>query len=87
MATVFGDQFKFKPMTVCIRIHSNHLVICYPIADRMPVILGSKESTDWWLNDSSLSSLDKILKPYEETDLVRTQNLWFFVLGDMLLEM
>ncbi|XP_047967508.1 abasic site processing protein YoqW-like [Salvia hispanica] len=37
--------------------------------DRMPVILGSKESTDWWLNDSSLSSLDKILKPYEETDL------------------
>ncbi|XP_042040083.1 abasic site processing protein HMCES-like isoform X2 [Salvia splendens] len=37
--------------------------------DRMPVILGSKESTDWWLNDSSLSNLDKILKPYEETDL------------------
>ncbi|KAG6412229.1 hypothetical protein SASPL_124901 [Salvia splendens] len=39
------------------------------IHDRMPVILGSKESTDWWLNDSSLSNLDKILKPYEETDL------------------
>ncbi|XP_042042221.1 abasic site processing protein HMCES-like isoform X1 [Salvia splendens] len=37
--------------------------------DRMPVILGSKESTDWWLDDSSLSNLDKILKPYEETDL------------------
>ncbi|KAL1566213.1 abasic site processing protein YoqW-like [Salvia divinorum] len=37
--------------------------------DRMPVILGSKESIDWWLNDSSLSNLDKILKPYEETDL------------------
>ncbi|XP_057780962.1 uncharacterized protein LOC130999452 isoform X2 [Salvia miltiorrhiza] len=37
--------------------------------DRMPVILGSKESTDWWLSDSSLSNLDNILKPYEETDL------------------
>ncbi|KAK6122203.1 hypothetical protein DH2020_044055 [Rehmannia glutinosa] len=37
--------------------------------DRMPVILGSKESTDCWLNDSSLSNLDKILKPYEEKDL------------------
>ncbi|KAI3461810.1 hypothetical protein Pfo_018473 [Paulownia fortunei] len=36
--------------------------------DRMPVILGNKESTDCWLNDSSLSNLDKILKPYEEKD-------------------
>ncbi|KAL3828952.1 hypothetical protein ACJIZ3_017754 [Penstemon smallii] len=38
--------------------------------DRMPVILGNKESTDRWLVDSSLSNLDQILKPYEETDLV-----------------
>ncbi|PIN05795.1 hypothetical protein CDL12_21656 [Handroanthus impetiginosus] len=37
--------------------------------DRMPVILGNKDSTECWLNDSSLSNLDKILKPYEETDL------------------
>ncbi|KAL6563496.1 hypothetical protein OROGR_002455 [Orobanche gracilis] len=37
--------------------------------DRMPVILGNKESTDCWLNDSSLTNLDKILKPYEENDL------------------
>ncbi|KAH6814431.1 embryonic stem cell-specific 5-hydroxymethylcytosine-binding protein [Perilla frutescens var. frutescens] len=37
--------------------------------DRMPVILGNKESADAWLNDSSLSNLDKILKPYEESDL------------------
>lgn len=37
--------------------------------DRMPVILGNKDSTDRWLNDSSLSNLDTILKPYEETDL------------------
>ncbi|KAL8516549.1 hypothetical protein ACS0TY_014988 [Phlomoides rotata] len=37
--------------------------------DRMPVILGNKESTDCWLNDSSSANLDKLLKPYEETDL------------------
>ncbi|GFQ00143.1 putative peptidase ymr114c [Phtheirospermum japonicum] len=37
--------------------------------DRMPVILGDKESSDCWLNDSTLSNLDKILKPYEEKDL------------------
>ncbi|KAK4440968.1 Abasic site processing protein HMCES [Sesamum alatum] len=37
--------------------------------DRMPVILGNKESTDSWLNDAPLSNLDKILKPYEGTDL------------------
>ncbi|CAA0842437.1 Unknown protein [Striga hermonthica] len=37
--------------------------------DRMPVILGNKESTENWLNDTSLSNLDKILKPYEEKDL------------------
>lgn len=49
----------------------------------MPVILGNKESTDSWLNDSSLSNLDKILKPYEETDLVRTQNSLFFVNNDL----
>ncbi|KAK4408711.1 Abasic site processing protein HMCES [Sesamum angolense] len=35
----------------------------------MPVILGNKESTDSWLNDAPLSNLDKILKPYEGTDL------------------
>ncbi|XP_011089624.1 embryonic stem cell-specific 5-hydroxymethylcytosine-binding protein [Sesamum indicum] len=37
--------------------------------DRMPVVLGNKESTDSWLNDAPLSNLDKILKPYEGTDL------------------
>lgn len=37
----------------------------------MPVILGDKESTDSWLNDSTLSNFEKILKPYEEKDLVR----------------
>ncbi|KAL2336729.1 hypothetical protein Fmac_011175 [Flemingia macrophylla] len=36
--------------------------------DRMPVILGSKESTDTWLNSSS--SFKSVLKPYEESDLV-----------------
>ncbi|GER54572.1 embryonic stem cell-specific5-hydroxymethylcytosine-binding protein [Striga asiatica] len=35
----------------------------------MPVILGNKESTENWLNDTSLSNLDKILKPYEGEDL------------------
>ncbi|XP_073156567.1 uncharacterized protein [Henckelia pumila] len=37
--------------------------------DRMPVILGDKESTDLWLNDAFSSDLDKIFKPYEESDL------------------
>ncbi|TKY66212.1 Embryonic stem cell-specific 5-hydroxymethylcytosine-binding protein [Spatholobus suberectus] len=37
--------------------------------DRMPVILGSKESTDTWLS-SSVSSSKSVLKPYEESDLV-----------------
>ncbi|KAJ4729068.1 Embryonic stem cell-specific 5-hydroxymethylcytosine-binding protein [Melia azedarach] len=38
--------------------------------DRMPVILGDKESTDAWLNTSASSKYDMILKPYEESDLV-----------------
>ncbi|XP_062022490.1 uncharacterized protein LOC133738834 isoform X1 [Rosa rugosa] len=38
--------------------------------DRMPVILGDKESIDTWLNDSSSSNFDKLLKPYEGSDLV-----------------
>ncbi|KAK9944611.1 hypothetical protein M0R45_010171 [Rubus argutus] len=38
--------------------------------DRMPVILGDKESTDTWLNDSSSSNFDKLLQPYEGPDLV-----------------
>lgn len=38
--------------------------------DRMPVILGDKESSDAWLNGSSSSKYDTILKPYEESDLV-----------------
>lgn len=37
--------------------------------DRMPVILGDKESTYLWLNDAFSSNLDKIFKPYEESDL------------------
>lgn len=41
------------------------------IVDRMPVILGSKESTEMWLNASASSNFDSILKPYNETDLVR----------------
>ncbi|KAF5820653.1 putative SOS response associated peptidase (SRAP) [Helianthus annuus] len=38
--------------------------------DRMPVILGNKESTDEWLDGSSSSKFDSLLKPYEEPDLV-----------------
>ena len=40
--------------------------------DRMPVILGDKERIDMWLNDSSSSKYDNVLKPYEAPDLVRT---------------
>lgn len=35
----------------------------------MPVILGSKESTDTWLSGSA-SSFKSVMKPYEESDLV-----------------
>ncbi|CAI8584480.1 unnamed protein product [Vicia faba] len=35
--------------------------------DRMPVILGDKNSTDTWL--SSTSSFKSVMKPYEESDL------------------
>ncbi|KAK1567598.1 hypothetical protein Q3G72_014100 [Acer saccharum] len=38
--------------------------------DRMPVILGNKESTNTWLNGSSSSKFDMMLKPYEDSDLV-----------------
>ncbi|XP_059432624.1 uncharacterized protein LOC132165919 isoform X2 [Corylus avellana] len=38
--------------------------------ERMPVILGDKESTDTWLNGSSSSKFDNVLKPYEDPDLV-----------------
>lgn len=38
--------------------------------DRMPVILGDKESTDAWLNGSSSSQFNTVLKPYEDPDLV-----------------
>ncbi|XP_031263352.1 uncharacterized protein LOC116121546 isoform X2 [Pistacia vera] len=38
--------------------------------DRMPVILGDKGATDIWLNGSSSSKFDMMLKPYEDSDLV-----------------
>ncbi|KAL8026898.1 hypothetical protein ABFX02_14G059900 [Erythranthe guttata] len=52
--------------TICTTSSSSSLEWLH---DRMPVILGNKESTDCWLNDSSLSNFDKILKPYEDEDL------------------
>ncbi|KAM3683556.1 hypothetical protein ACJW31_12G156800 [Castanea mollissima] len=39
--------------------------------DRMPVILGDKVSTDTWLNGSSSSKFDNMLKPYEDVDLIK----------------
>ncbi|GAA0139392.1 hypothetical protein LIER_00946 [Lithospermum erythrorhizon] len=38
--------------------------------DRMPVILGNKESSDMWLNGRPTSNFDTLLKPYEEADLM-----------------
>ncbi|GFZ20072.1 hypothetical protein Acr_28g0007770 [Actinidia rufa] len=38
--------------------------------ERMPVILGDKESTDTWLFGSTPSKFETLLKPYEETDLI-----------------
>ncbi|XP_010547833.1 PREDICTED: embryonic stem cell-specific 5-hydroxymethylcytosine-binding protein isoform X2 [Tarenaya hassleriana] len=38
--------------------------------DRMPVILGDKDSVDMWLDDPSTSRLKTVLKPYESPDLV-----------------
>ncbi|XP_048139172.1 abasic site processing protein HMCES isoform X2 [Rhodamnia argentea] len=39
--------------------------------DRMPIILGDKESTDTWLGRSSSSKFDTMLKPYGESDLIQ----------------
>ncbi|VVB09075.1 unnamed protein product [Arabis nemorensis] len=38
--------------------------------DRMPVILGDKDSVNTWLDDPSTSKLKPLLAPYENTDLV-----------------
>ncbi|MCL7049014.1 hypothetical protein MKW94_030238 [Papaver nudicaule] len=38
--------------------------------DRMPVILGDKSSIDAWLNGSTTSGFDTLLKPFENPDLV-----------------
>ncbi|KAJ0246363.1 Embryonic stem cell-specific 5-hydroxymethylcytosine-binding protein [Hirschfeldia incana] len=38
--------------------------------DRMPVILGDKDSVDTWLDDPSTSKLQPLLAPYEKSDLV-----------------
>ncbi|CAN8287902.1 unnamed protein product [Cochlearia groenlandica] len=38
--------------------------------DRMPVILGDKDSIDTWLDDPSTSKLKPLLAPYENSDLV-----------------
>ncbi|XP_068666880.1 uncharacterized protein [Aristolochia californica] len=46
--------------------------------DRMPVILGSKSSTDLWLTESPSTKVDNFLVPYEESDLV-----WYPVTPEM----
>uniref|UniRef100_A0A1J3JK76 Embryonic stem cell-specific 5-hydroxymethylcytosine-binding protein n=1 Tax=Noccaea caerulescens TaxID=107243 RepID=A0A1J3JK76_NOCCA len=38
--------------------------------DRMPVILGDKDSVDTWLDDPSTQKLKPLLTPYENSDLV-----------------
>ncbi|XP_021762821.1 uncharacterized protein LOC110727562 [Chenopodium quinoa] len=38
--------------------------------DRMPVILGDEASTDLWLNGSSDTKFNTVLKPYEKADLI-----------------
>ncbi|KAG7642143.1 SOS response associated peptidase (SRAP) [Arabidopsis suecica] len=38
--------------------------------DRMPVILGDKDSIDTWLDDPSTTKLQPLLSPYEKPDLV-----------------
>ncbi|XP_051143810.1 abasic site processing protein YMR114C isoform X2 [Andrographis paniculata] len=55
-----------------VHIHNYHnfvIIIIFGMAPWMPVVLGNKESIDYWLNDSSSSNHDKLLKPYEDTDL------------------
>ncbi|KAM5562952.1 hypothetical protein ABKV19_017908 [Rosa sericea] len=58
---------KLYTFTIITTSSSSALVWLH---DRMPVILGDKESIDTWLNDSSSSNFDKLLKPYEGSDLV-----------------
>ncbi|KAG9447946.1 hypothetical protein H6P81_014074 [Aristolochia fimbriata] len=46
--------------------------------DRMPIILGSENSSDLWLNESSTTKVNDLLVPYEGSDLV-----WYPVTPDM----
>lgn len=59
-------------VTICSKVEFSNISILnnFFTIDRMPVILGDKESTDTWLNDSSSSNFDKLLQPYEGPDLV-----------------
>ncbi|KAK3004664.1 hypothetical protein RJ639_018281 [Escallonia herrerae] len=55
--------------TLYLHYIDNFFLIGLRVAARMPVILGSNGSTDAWLDGSSDSKFDNLLKAYEEPDL------------------
>lgn len=57
-----------------IELLSNDIFVISNI-DRMPVILGDQESSDTWLNGFSSSKFNTVLKPYENSDLVRVSSV------------
>ncbi|KAI9177516.1 hypothetical protein LWI28_016199 [Acer negundo] len=63
------------PPVICDILASSNLLPSWSIRHvsrlpgRMPVNLGNKESTNTWLNGSSSSKFDMMLKPYEDSDL------------------
>lgn len=69
-AIVIEIDHDFHAFLILAKWSSHALIHWLIIIDRMPVILGDKESSDAWLNGSSSSKYDTILKPYEESDLV-----------------
>ena len=53
-----------------VSLYSSCITLIDIITDRMPVILGNRNSIDTWLNGPT-SELDTVTSPYEGLDLVR----------------
>ncbi|TQD77034.1 hypothetical protein C1H46_037426, partial [Malus baccata] len=66
-------QFNTRSESICEKASFRRLApksLCLVAVEGMPVILGDEESTDTWLDCSSSSKFDSLLKPYEDPDLV-----------------
>ncbi|CAN6688453.1 unnamed protein product [Malus baccata var. baccata] len=69
-----GYGFNTRSESICEKASFRRLApkgLCLvAVEGYVPVILGDEESTDTWLDCSSSSKFDSLLKPYEDPDLV-----------------